>query len=51
MKNIHCQPAQPCVSWKASMIQPESGLPNMPATGMPDMNSAIILARRSAGNQ
>ncbi|MOA67108.1 hypothetical protein D3C78_1941300 [compost metagenome] len=50
-RNIHCQPRMPCVPLNASMIQPDSGLPNMPAMGMPDMNSAIILPRRLAGNQ
>ncbi len=33
------------------MIQPESGLPKMPATGIADMNIAITRARRCDGNQ
>lgn len=49
--NIHCQPSRPLTPSKASMIQPDSGLPKMPATGMADMNMAITRARRCAGNQ
>lgn len=33
------------------MIQPESGLPKMPATGIADMNIAITRALRWEGNQ
>ena len=49
--NIHCQPCIPELPWKASMIQPDSGLPKMPATGIADMNTAMIRARRCAGYQ
>ena len=51
IRNIHCQPAKPELPWNASMIQPDSGLPKMPETGIADMNTAMILARRCAGNQ
>ena len=33
------------------MIQPDKGLPKMPATGIADMKTAMILARRCAGYQ
>jgi hypothetical protein len=33
------------------MIQPERGLPKMPASGMADMNIATTRARRRDGNQ
>ncbi len=33
------------------MIQPDSGLPKMPDTGIADMNTAMIFARRCDGNQ
>ena len=49
--NIHCQPWKPEPPWKRSMIQPDSGLPKMPDTGIADMNTAMIFARRCDGNQ
>src|SRR5437764_1444819 len=51
IRNIHCQPRRPPLLPKASMIHPDSGLPKIPATGMADMNRAMIFARRLAGNQ
>ncbi len=50
-KNSHCQPAQPCMPANAVMIQPDTGLPIMLASGRPIMNSAMILLRLCVGNQ
>ena len=33
------------------MIQPESGLPKIPESGIAVMKMAVTLARRAAGNQ
>ncbi len=50
-RKSHCQFDKPWTPLNACMIQPESGPPTTPATGMPIMKSAFMRPRRVPGYQ